>query len=404
MTELLDTPLIRVSDPDMSKYKPHFELTRQVIIFFQVPYESLKRTTRDRKYAIEEVESIVQGIRRAAQQEQPPSADDVVKQLDAYTNQLRSLKRKLEDSSALEQADAQRCRARLSHLADLGSAERDGYIKWSRKRIDRILVDHMLRSGYYQAAITLAQTSGIQDLTDIHIFDGARAVTEGLRQHDCSQALQWCENNKARLKKAKSQLEFRLRMQEFVEQLRKGDAMGAIAYGQKYLAPWGSSYLPELQRAAAALVFKPDTACTRYAALFADDRWQELIDMFYSELYKLHSQPGVSSLTVHLEAGLSALKSPPSYEPGCSREDPLHLESFRNLAESLPYAKHVHSKLICAVSHTVMNEHNPPMVLPNGYVYSEHAMAAMAAENEGKVKCPHTGAVYSYSSLRRAYI
>lgn len=68
------------------------------------------------------------------------------------------------------------------------------------------------------------------------------------------------------------------------------------------------------------------------------------------------------------QAGLSALKTPLSLEPGCCREDPLHLPAFRTLAEGLPFAKHVHSKLICAISHTLMNEHNPPAALPNGWV------------------------------------
>ena len=38
-----------------------------------------------------------------------------------------------------------------------------------------------------------------------------------------------------------------------------------------------------------------------------------------------------------------------------------------------------------------MNEHNPPMVLPNGYVYSEKAVQDMAARSEGMFTCPKTG-------------
>lgn len=66
------------------------------------------------------------------------------------------------------------------------------------------------------------------------------------------------------------------------------------------------------------------------------------------------------------QAGLSALKTPLSLADGCCREDPLHLPAFRQLAEGLPYARHVHSKLICAITHELMDEHNPPAALPNG--------------------------------------
>lgn len=58
------------------------------------------------------------------------------------------------------------------------------------------------------------------------------------------------------------------------------------------------------------------------------------------------------------------------YEEGCTKEDPLSQEIIRKLAEPLPFAKHIHSKLVCYISKELMNEDNPPLVLPNGYVYS----------------------------------
>lgn len=64
----------------------------------------------------------------------------------------------------------------------------------------------------------------------------------------------------------------------------------------------------------------------------------------------------------HAQAGLSALKTPQSLQDSCSREDPLHLAAFRTLAQELPFAKHVHSKLVCAVTREIIDEHNPPMV------------------------------------------
>ena len=104
------------------------------------------------------------------------------------------------------------------------------------------------------------------------------------------------------------------------------------------------------------------------------------------------------------QAGLSALKTPLSLEEGCCREDPLHLPAFRALAAGLPYAKHVHSKLICALSRTLMNEHNPPAALPNGMVYSQRALLDMAAAHGGRVTCPRTGFTCDAAELRRVYI
>ena len=48
--------------------------------------------------------------------------------------------------------------------------------------------------------------------------------------------------------------------------------------------------------------------------------------------------------------------------PVCSR----HLNE---LGKHLPYAHCANSKLICYITGHPLNEHNPPMMLPNGYVY-----------------------------------
>jgi hypothetical protein len=133
-------------------------------------------------------------------------------------------------------------------------------------------------------------------------------------------------------------------------------------------------------------------------------QWLDLIDLFLQELYRLNSLPPTSLLLIHLQAGLSALKTPQSLADNCCREDPLHLPAFRTLAEGLPFAKHVHSKLMCALSHTLMDEHNPPAALPNGYVYSQKALAEMAAANGGRITCPRTGFSCDLSELRRVYV
>lgn len=53
----------------------------------------------------------------------------------------------------------------------------------------------------------------IQDFVELHIFAGAQNVVHHLRNHDCSAALQWCEDNRARVKRHRNRLEFKLRLQ-----------------------------------------------------------------------------------------------------------------------------------------------------------------------------------------------
>jgi macrophage erythroblast attacher len=368
----------------------------------QVPYESLKRTARERKKSLDELKGTLKQLKSAAK----PSAAQhaVIKELEECRRQLQRLKRKLDDASVTERDDAQRCRARLDYLQALGRPARDAHIEWNRQRIDRILVDYMLRFGYLDAAAKLVKQGSLANLTDLHVFEGAQIVLASLARHECAKALKWCSDNSARLRKARSRLEFELRVQEFVELVRNGNMIGAISHARLHLTPWAGQYPEELQHAVALLAFKADTSCGPYAALLDQHRWVDLIELFKAELFRLHSLPPASLLEIHLQPGLSALKTPKSISDGCGTRDPLHLSTYRQLAENLPFAKHVHSKLICALTGEVMSEHNPPMALPNGYVYSEAGLKAMAIVNEGIVTCPTTGASYQVPDLRRVYI
>lgn len=309
----------------------------------------------------------------------------------------------MDEISKTEQECAHKCHARLRHLVDLGEPDEDEVVAWNMKRFDRLLVDHMLRTGCHNSAFFLAKDSNIEELVDTNIFLSARRVVEGLRRHDCTEALLWCAANQMRLKKIKSKLEFKLHLQVFTEFVWQGRMLEAIAYAKKNLAQWAPMYMDELQRALATLAFRGTTTCKRYRELFDDSQWDIVISLFHADLFKLNCLTPDSLLTIHLQAGLSALKTPQSYEPGCSGEDPLHLPAFQKLAEGLPFAKYDRSKLVCSVTREVMNEQNPPKVLPNGYVYSQTAIDRLKDDN-GRIRCPKTGELCEESDIRRVFV
>ena len=67
------------------------------------------------------------------------------------------------------------------------------------------------------------------------------------------------------------------------------------------------------------------------------------------------------------------------------------MQAYQKLAEQLPYAKHVHSKLLCHVTKELMDEDNVPMVMPNGTVYSQRAVRRLSSDS-GMFTCPKSGA------------
>uniref|UniRef100_A0A7S0WRW8 Macrophage erythroblast attacher n=1 Tax=Chlamydomonas leiostraca TaxID=1034604 RepID=A0A7S0WRW8_9CHLO len=363
--------------------------------------EALKRAAKDRKSLLDDAQQAAQAaVQGGAEQPLEGQLDS----LDNLISSLQGIKRKLEDVSKTEREEAARVKARLEHLQQL-TVPKDNMIVWNKQRMDRMLVDYLNRCGYHEAASLLAaQQPGLSALVDTHIFEQTQQVVEALRGHDCSRALAWCADNRAKLRKIKSRLEFKLRVQEFLELVRAERRMDAIAHARAHLAPWAGQHMGELQRAVATLAFGAHTGCARYAPLFDASQWEGLVTLFLQDLYRLHSLPPESQLVVHLQAGLAALKTPASYAPGCARDDPLALPAFRQLAEGLPWSKHVHSKLLCAVTRSLMTDANPAVALPNGYVYSQRAVDLICAQNGGRMVCPKTGAVFAADELRRVYI
>ncbi|KAM0039195.1 putative transcription factor interactor and regulator LisH family [Helianthus debilis subsp. tardiflorus] len=366
--------------------------------FVRVPFEHYKKTIRANHRAVEkEISAVVSALPDTNHLSQ----DEAVLHLNSLVSRLQGLKRKLEDGSKVEHLQEQRCRARLDHLE---SADGDDISEWNNMRLKRILVDYMLRMSYYDTATKLAESSNIQDLVDIDIFYEAKKVIDALQNKEVAPALAWCADNKSRLKKSKSKFEFQLRLQEFVELVRSENNVRAVMYARKYLAPWASTYMNEFQKVIATLAFTRNTGCEIYKVLFEPKQWDLLMDQFKQEFCRLYGMTLEPLLNIYLQAGLSALKTPFCYEDDCTKEDPLSQESFRKLAMPLPFSKQHHSKLVCYITKELMDTENPPLVLPNGYVYSTKALEDMATKNNGKITCPRTGLVCNFTEVTIAYI
>lgn len=75
------------------------------------------------------------------------------------------------------------------------------------------------------------------------------------------------------------------------------------------------------------------------------------------------------------------------------------------LCSTLPFAYHPHSRLVCRVTHNVMDENNPPVVLPNGRVYSRQGIDQLAQRSQdGMIKCLDTQEVFAASDVKPVYI
>ena len=117
---------------------------------------------------------------------------------------MQNLKRKMEGLHEEEKILHQNSRKRIQHLQDLyeiPSLVDVKYDEWSKIRLNRLLVDYLLRSGYGDSAKALAREKGIEELVDLDIFVQCHKIEESLRNRDTYECLKWFAEHKPMMKK-----------------------------------------------------------------------------------------------------------------------------------------------------------------------------------------------------------
>ena len=167
--------------------------------------------------------------------------DQTLASLDAMIAKAQTLKHKLESLHTEQDMLHRHQRARIDHLQELHDIPNLADVKyddWSKVRLDRMLVDYLLRQGYTQSASQLAKEKKIEDLVDVQAFLESSRIQQSLLNGRTQECLAWCSENKQTLKKINSNLELELRLQQFIELVRSGEPsklIEATLHARKHL-------------------------------------------------------------------------------------------------------------------------------------------------------------------------
>lgn len=406
-----------MADHTASKLNPdtHLLLDQPLL---RLPYELLRKNFKVAQLSVERDSTAVRNALKDTANgslSNSSTPDEVLKNLDLMIARMRGLKRKLTACSDEETRLQQHSEARIKHLAELYTMQGLDdvkYERWSRTRLDRLLVDYLLRNGYSNGAAALAQEKGIEKLVDTETFLQMSKIRDSLRNGRVTEALAWCGENKKELRRTNSRLEFLLRFQQYVELIRTQDEskmLEAIGHAKKYLLPSKDIFPAEVNQAAGLLAFPPTSRVTTYQWLYSADRWDDLAKLFVEAHNSLYSIPTVPLLHIALSAGLSALKTPSchsshlasSASPSNSSSItssvcPICSTELNDLARNVPYAHHTSSHV------------DPDAVLlPNSRVYGRAKLedyARKAGLEKGQIKDLVTGEVFPMDSAQKVYI
>lgn len=114
----------------------------------------------------------------------------------------------LQDCHAAQKSLVESSRTRINHiqqLESLSSFDSRAYITWAHIRLQRHLVDYLLRRGYAESAQALAKDEHLDGLSDVDIdlFKDLQRIEDALRSGSATEALIWCKDNSSTLKKGK---------------------------------------------------------------------------------------------------------------------------------------------------------------------------------------------------------
>lgn len=381
----------------------------------KVPYEILNKRFRSAQKIIDrevdQVMNVSRQVEKALDADQAPILSDVTKLMGNVAQKLQVLKRKADESITDELSVTQICKRKLDHLKGImpqsrntGEVGQGSVDQWKRIRLDRLVIEHLLRMGYYETAEELAARSDVRHLTNLEIFQTSREVEDDLANHSTTKCVHWCIDNKSKLRKINSTIEFSLRVQEFIELVRQDQRFEAVKHSRRYFPAYKETQLDEICHVMGLLGYSAD-ADNEYCKKYMDPRrWDQLVLDFRHENYRLFQLSNTSVFSAAVQAGLSALKTPQCYSQTCRNLNcPVCQEDLNRIALKLPYSHCVQSRLICRVTGLPLNENNQPMMLPNGQIYGRLALPKITKE-DGTMTCPVTHVKFTQPKIDKVFI
>jgi len=183
---------------------------------------------------------------------------------------LRKVESRLEELLVRNEETERQCEEVLQ-----GALERIKFLQKASdvEYFDVLIVDHLLRNGCGRAGKMVAKRKALEYLVDDAVFNEVEEIAAALRNdRDVEPALKWCAENKSRLRRLDSSLEFELRKFGFLLLIQNQKHIKAVQYARKYFPQFAESHMPQIQATMAALAFMslsvtPEAARAEYEQL-----------------------------------------------------------------------------------------------------------------------------------------
>ncbi|EUB64150.1 Macrophage erythroblast attacher [Echinococcus granulosus] len=323
-----------------------------------------------------------------------------------FSSNLRGLDNTLLATDQVESFIAEPGNKSSCHTKVTASPQAHSEQRIFASRCNRLLAEHLFAVGHYSSALALARQCPDADKIFIDIFQEALTIQEALSRGDTEPAHKWFQEAKFRLKHAECTFDFDLRVFEFYLLVKANKRLEAVQHSRKYLGNFQQDDDYKTRRLGQAMLLLIMRTSEEVDAKAAQNELNEawIIKRFHLALMNFYSFTSPTPFSLAVRAGITAIKTHFCYNsksrhPDCVVCHPL----INRFAQNLLFGRHDHSVLTCYQTGLVMNDDNPPMALPNGYVYSQQGIADLTGP-DGKLTCPRSGETFDASEAKRVYI
>uniref|UniRef100_A0A7E4V9Y2 E3 ubiquitin-protein transferase MAEA n=1 Tax=Panagrellus redivivus TaxID=6233 RepID=A0A7E4V9Y2_PANRE len=371
------------------------------------PYEMLNRRLRTAIKKIGKLQFQTQSAGNDFKKALPKAdatvpVSSVERSLTDFTYSFDNFVNAFDDTTADELECAKRLELRTQYLYKGMHGNDQDKDFYRRQRIHRLIIEHLLRVGYFETAQKLSDHVGVDAVTNQEIFQVAKQVEESLRAKELNTCLQWISDNRSKLHRLQSTFEKEIHVQFALELAKVGKRLEALDYVKKNLSSqhetdWDGNAMTLLVTVGAGAWFPGD----RYTRLVSEDRWQELIRMFRMENARIFNISALSPFSAALQLGICAHKT--SHCMDNSKSKCIVCRELFEFANGLPYSHCAVSKLICPHRNEPIDEVNVPMMLPNGQVYGINAINELT-NSEKQIRDPASNQVFDIADVKRLYV
>ena len=128
----------------------------------------------------------------------------------------------------------------------------------SRESLNKLVMNYLVIEGYKDAAEEFQRESATPPGTDLESITDRMAIRNAVQEGNVSGAISRVNGLSPELLDTEPALHFRVRKQEFIELVRKGDVEAALTFAEEQLAPAGEEdgdLLEEMENVMALLAF-----------------------------------------------------------------------------------------------------------------------------------------------------